>query len=129
MILEAIDYILTSLFIWVLIFLLHELMHIKSQGIKTQGRIRVHYPHRMTVTADNVKDWRLFSMGGGILSSIVCFIAFFLSQDIQFQYAFFTMGWIQFAYGLYEGWIGVKGRYWIYGIVGILATIYWFILI
>ena len=129
MILETVDYILTAIGVWILIFLLHELMHIKSQGPKTEGTIRVHYPHSMTVGADKVWNSRLFWMGGGILSSIICFILFFLSQDIQFQYAFFTMGWIQLAYGLYEGWLGVKYRYWIYGGVGILCTLYWFMVI
>jgi hypothetical protein len=128
MILTAIDYILTAIVVWILIFLLHELMHIKSQGTKTEGKIWVCYPHSMCVAADVVHNSRLFRMGGGILSSIVCFIWFFISQDVQLQYALFTMGWIQFAYGIYEGWFGVKYRYWIYGIVGVLCTIYWFLL-
>ena len=89
------------------------------------GNINVN-KYGMTVGATHVYNSRLFRMGGGILSSIVCFLLFFLSQDIQFQYAFFTMGWIQFAYGIYEGWFGVSKRYWIYGIVGVLCTLFWF---
>jgi len=125
MILTTIDYILTSALVWILIFLLHELMHIKSQGLFMTGTIWVH-KLGMTVCADTIHNSRLHSLGGGILSSIVCFIACFLSQDIQFKYAFFTMGWIQFAYGLYEGYIGVKYRYLIYIGVGILCTMFWF---
>ena len=92
------------------------------------GTIWVH-KKGMTVSPDHVHNSILCSMGGGILSSIICFIAFFLMQDVQMKYALFTMGWIQFAYGLYEGWIGVKGRYWIYGTVGILCTLFWFLVI
>jgi len=125
MIIEITDYIITSALVWILIFLLHELCHIKSQGLLMTGTIWVH-KLGMTVKADHIHNQRLHSMGGGVLSSIVCFIAYFLSQDIQFQYAFFTMGWIQLIYGLYEGWRGVKYRYLIYLLIGIICTIYWF---
>jgi len=125
MILTTIDYILTAIAVWAFAFLFHELMHPKSQGIFNTGEIHVH-PVGLTVSSDNIWNQRLCRMGGGILTSILCFILFFCSQDIQFQYAFFTMGWIQFAYGLYEGWIGCSGRYWVYGIVGLVCTLFWF---
>ena len=82
----------------------------------------------MRAVANRIYDYTLFDMGGGILSSSICFILFFLSQDIQFQYAFFTMGWIQLFYGLYEGFIGTKYRFYIYAIVGIICTIFWFVI-
>ena len=127
MIFTILDYIGTGIAIWVLIFLLHELMHIRSQGLTMTGKIWVK-EWGMVVSADHVYNRRLFGMGGGILSSIVCFLLYFLSQDVQWQWGFFTMGWIQFAYGLYEGWVGVKHRYVIYGVVGIICTIYWLVM-
>lgn len=126
MILTFIDYAVTSAAIWILIFLFHELMHIKSQGIRMTGKILINYPHGMMAIPKKIKEEKLFYMSGGILSSLACFILFFMSQDIQFQYAFFVMGWIQLLYGICEGWFVVKFRYILYLIVGILASIYWF---
>jgi len=127
MIFELLDYIGTFLLVFVTIFLWHELMHIKSQGILMTGTIWVH-KLGMTVSADTIHNERLHKLGGGILSSIVSFLAYFLSSDPQFQFSFFTLGWVNLCYGLYEGYSGVKYRYYIYAITILLCSIYWLLI-
>jgi len=122
---ELITYPLIFVFVWFTMFLIHELMHIKSQGITMGGKIWVE-GWSFTCTADTVKDDLLFKLGGGILTSIICFILVFLSC-CWWQWCFLTLGWVQFLYGLYEGFIGVKYRYLIYILIVTVMVIIWLV--
>ena len=113
--------------VFVCSFLLHELMHIKSQGIKTEGTIRVHYPHSMTVGAKTRPYPEWFGYGGGILTAFIMFICVFLSDGF-WQWSFLTLGWVQLCYGIYEGAVGIKYRYYIYGTIIVIMLLIWILL-
>lgn len=129
-----IKYILFSILGWITILLWHEFMHIKSQGIKATGNINVE-KYGFTCGADVVKWSDIHSYSGGIYTSILCFIVFFLINDITAKFVLFSLGWVNLLYGLYEGgiysWINkriphtYRWRYSIYGVTGVLCIIYW----
>ena len=113
------------LFVWVSSFLIHELMHIKGQGLKVIGKIYVNI-FGMTVTANHTISDKWFSLSGGILTSIIMFLCVFLSEGF-WQWSFLTLGWIQLTYGIYEGYCGIKYRYYIYIGVIIFMMIIWMV--
>jgi hypothetical protein len=113
-------------FAFVSSFLIHELMHIKSQGVLSTGRIRVN-EYGMTCTTDNVVNNVILKYSGGVYTSIVMFICAVLSSGF-WQDSFILMGWMQLLYGIYEGYSEGKvgWRYLIYVgvfIVWLLVTI------
>ncbi len=115
---------LKFIFIFITIFLWHELMHIKSQGLKATGTIFVH-KFGFTCITDNTWNNELRRLAGGLFSSLVSFIMFFATTDIEFRFSFFVVGWINLCYGIAE-WKGqVTKSYTIYFISGFLSILYW----
>jgi hypothetical protein len=121
---ELINNILVFIFVFVSSFLIHELMHIKSQGLLMGGTIRVT-KYGMYVTADKVNNKELFFYGGGILTSIIMFILVFLSNN-WWRWSFLTMGILQLFYGMYEGYTKGKVKY--RGFIYIFVIIFMFII-
>jgi len=93
---------LMLLFAWVLGFLLHELMHVLSQG-----RTGVIYIEglSMRATAEHYWNIRFFYLAGGLLSGLVFIVAgvlvFFL-PTLYVVWCFFTVGVVNIIYGFFE---------------------------
>jgi len=118
-------YPLIFIYVYITSFLIHELMHIKSQGILSEGKITITSTG-MLAYCNYIKNAKLFYYGGGILSSIIMFILVFLTMD-WWQWCYLTMGFLQLSYGMYEGYTmcDVGYRYYIYVIVIIIMLIIW----
>lgn len=114
------------IFVWVTSFLLHEMMHIKSQG--PNGNIDV-WKYGMTCTVEKMTRPQLFYYAGGIFTSPIMFICALLSAG-WWSWSFLTLGLVQLFYGIYEGYNhgNVSKRYYIYGSVVIVMLILWIIL-
>ena len=125
MILNTLANIGIFMMVYVCSFLLHELMHIASQG-HLKGRIRVN-GLGMTVGADTCPYPKWFRYGGGILTAFIMFICVFLSDGF-WQWSFLTLGWVQLCYGIYEGAVGSKYRYYIYGTIIVIMLLIWILL-
>ena len=126
---DIIIMLLMVIYAWGGSFLWHELMHIKSQGIKNTGRIFVH-PSGMTVATDNKRWPYLCRLAGGLYSGIIHLIVggFAWYYGIwAFYVPLITLGMINVIYGVYEAEVGTKGRYKIYGITTIIMIIFWII--
>jgi len=113
---ELLGYII----LFIPMFLVHELCHIKACGIKAEGTIFVGVFDLCCKTepCGNI-SW----YGGGILSSIYMFVVVLIMPYNIFTFAFITLGWTNLIYGIFEGYyhgIGIK-RYIIY----ILTAIIW----
>ncbi len=116
------------LYSWAVTFLIHELMHIKSQGIHAEGTINVHYPHSMTATVKNITRPRLFWFAGGIYSGIIHLLIsgmlfYYDAWGMYIPISIFAM--MNLCYGFWEGFKGPLGRYKIYAISGIGTLIFW----
>jgi len=100
-------------------------MHIKSQGITSEGEITITSTG-MLAYCNHIKDLSLFYYSGGVLSSIIMFILVFLTTD-WWQWCYLTMGFLQLSYGMYEGYTecNVGYRYYIYVIIIIIMLIIW----
>ena len=116
------------LFVWVTSFLLHELMHIIGQGIKTKGKIYVDGTIGMKVTVNQAPYPKWFWYSGGILCSIIMFVVAILLTG-WWQWCYLTLGWVQLIYGIYEGnyYDNVKYRYYIYLCVVLVSIIIWMV--
>lgn len=121
--------LLLFIYLFVNTWLLHELMHIKSQGLRTTGVIFVK---KVGFEADSDKtindQWMRFA--GGILASIVTFAVLILSGFTPFTFALITCGWMQLIYGIYEGFTPNNEqlvRYGIYAGVFLFWLIIWVI--
>jgi len=118
--------ILLFLYVWISSFLIHEIMHIKGQGIFMTGTIDV-WKYGMTVSPDVVEYpvWMYYS--GGILSSLIMFILAYLTTG-WLCWCFLTLGWVQLIYGIYEGYNmgNVKYRYIIYVTVILIMVVLWY---
>jgi len=115
------------IFTWIVSFLFHEFMHIKGQSVFKDGIIYVSKTG-FTVTTSPLYYPVWFYYSGGILTSIVMFALVFVSTG-WWQWCWFTLGWVQLCYGIYEGYKqgNVKNRYYIYlAIVLISLVIYLF---
>jgi len=120
--------IFSFLFAWVNCFLLHELMHIKSQGLLMKGTIRVS-KFGMTCVSDEVKNEKIYAYSGGIYSGIIYLImsAFLFIYGIWEMYVpFSTVGVINVSYGVLEGMGYVSKRFILYVVVFIIMIILWF---
>jgi len=119
-----------TLLAWITSFLVHELMHIKSQGINVEGTIWVHNPFSMTVGAKEMPRPNLFWFAGGIYSGTI-FIIFALMLSYYNAWGLYvpmgTFGVINLFYGFWEGIKGPEGRYKIYGATTLLMIIFWLI--
>jgi hypothetical protein len=110
--------------LFVPIFLMHELFHIKSQGLLTTGKIFIHTLW-LDCSPDKINNMELLWYGGGVLTSIYLFLAAILINGNPFTWAFLTLGWTQLIYGILEGYyhgIG-KWRYLIYALI-LLGSVY-----
>ena len=128
MLFETLKFILTFIFIYVSAFLIHELMHIKGQGILNTGNIYV-WKYGMTVSSDSEISEKWFYYSGGILTSLILFIVAILSSG-YFRESFIVNGWMQLLYGIYEGYTygNVKFRYFIYlGVILLYVMVRWVI--
>ena len=118
---------LIFVYLFVVTWLLHELFHIKGQGIMKTGDIYVNELGFTASPYEAIRDMLWFKLSGGILASIVCFLVLFLSHPSSFSFGLITMGWMQLCYGVYEGLTPQNRelhRYCIY--VGV--TLFWIIL-
>ena len=125
-----IDYIiliLVSLFCWIESFLLHEYMHIKSQGILMTGTIDVKQ-FGFTCSPEFIKNRKWLYYAGGILSGIVYLImgvCLWYYGIWSFYVPFITFGIINLSYGIWEGWKGPTGRYKVYiATIGVMV-VFW----
>lgn len=108
-------------------------MHIKSNGIPSTGEIYVE-KFGFQCISFYVWDNDLYSLSGGVFSAIVCFILMFITTDIELVFSFFTVGWIQLVYGIFEWSCDYTGfdinyRYGIYLTVFLVCVLYWWWLI
>ena len=117
-ILDILTYLLIAFFVYVSSWLIHEFMHIKSQGILSTGNIAV-WRYSMTVgVSSGYRYPGVFYYAGGVYSSIIMFLLAIVSYG-WWQWCWLTMGWLQLCYGFYEGYTDghVKYRYYIYMLV------------
>ena len=116
MIIEIIIFIIMILYAWIASFTLHELFHIKSQGLSAEGKINV-YKNGMTCIADKVKNEHLYELSGGLYSGILHIIiglcAFYYSAW-PIYVPMITLGMINLTYGFWERYKGPELRYKIY---------------
>lgn len=125
MIYEIISYPLVFVFVFLSSFLIHELMHIKSQGINMKGTIFVK-KLGMYCTPEHFNNLHVFELAGGIYTSIIMFIMTFCCVG-WWQWCFLTMGYVHFFYGLYEGFISIKYRMYIYVTVICVMMMIWMV--
>ena len=106
-------------------------MHIKSQGIYTNGTIYVS-EFGMTVEADTIENLDIFYLSGGLYSGLV-----FMSLGALLTYykatgmfiPVFTFGFINICYGIWEWLKGPSGRWKIYLTSAIISIIFWLVCI
>lgn len=117
------------LILWVCFNLFHELMHIKNQGLLKKGVIWVE-PLGFKCSTDDVNNEDIYSLSGGIYTGIISFILLFITSDIELMFCFFTIGWVETVYGIYE-WIADKYgisidyRYGLYLFTGFICICFW----
>lgn len=124
LVLQILEMIIIFLFVWITSFLLHELCHIKSQGIKNTGNI---YIHKLSMTAScPITNIVWFHYSGGILTCIVMFLMSIFLQG-WWCWCYLTLGWVHLCYGIYEGYNmgSVSNRYMIYILVLLVMLILW----
>jgi len=121
-------YILIACFVYISSFLLHELCHIKSQGIQSKGWIYVNGWGMTCSVASGYKYGYLFFYAGGVYCSIIMSLLACASSG-WWQWCWLTMAWLQLFYGLYEGLTNgnVTYRYWVYITVISIMVIIWII--
>ena len=131
--LEFIQNMVILIFLYVTSFLLHELFHVKSQGLKSTGTIYVD-KLGMTASSNHIHDYELFKMSGGILTSIIFFLMVFVTDNFM-QWGFLTFGFLHFCYGLFEWkYLGIlppqkykARRYSIYVWVILIMIVIWLV--
>jgi len=116
---------------WLTSFLVHEFMHIKSQGILMGGTIYVN-EFGMTVDADEIYNLDLFYLSGGLYSGIIFMllgIILFYYNAVALYIPSFTFGFINLTYGFWEFIHGAEGRWKIYLTSTIISIIFWLVCI
>lgn len=99
------------LFFFILSMLFHELMHVKSQGLRATGTVYIDIIG-MRVTVNNIKNYDLLYFGGGILTGLVFLtfgVSLCLTNEPGVGYILLLTGICQVLYGLLEGF---KLRIW-----------------
>ena len=129
---EIITYPLIFIFVWfTMCGLWHELMHALECKRQHCTDILIHIRFTlipsMYYTHTGGYNDTLKYLSGGIYTSILSFIMVFLTTGF-WQWCFLTIGFVQFFYGLYEGFYGVKYRYLIYIAVIIVMMLIWILL-
>ncbi len=116
---EALGYIA----LFVPMFLMHELAHIKACGLKHGGEIHIG-AFDLWATGGNCGDISWY--GGGVLSSIYMFLCSMFPIN-SFTFGFFTLAWTNLIYGILEGYyhgIG-KLRYVVYFLILVVMLLIW----
>ena len=123
----VLDKISIFLFVWITSFLIHEVMHIKSQGLKSTGIIGVHQ-YGFTASVNHMENSEVFYYAGGVYTSIIMSLCALLSIG-WWSWCFITLAWVQLCYGIYEGYNygDVDYRYIIYIVIPLIMLIFWFI--
>lgn len=100
---EYLVYALFFVFAWISIFLWHELMHIKSQGLDATGTIHVGIAS-MEVTSNVIRN-SMINFAGGLYSGFIfTFIGVVLGLVTPpFGWVFIMVGFTNFVYGIFEG--------------------------
>jgi hypothetical protein len=103
--------------LFVPMFLMHELAHIKSCGLRAGGLI--HVDNFMLYVDTEFDKYNLSWYGGGVFSSIYMFLATILLPVNPFTFGFITLGWTNLIYGILEGYYhGInKWRYLVYATI------------
>lgn len=113
---------------WILSFLLHELFHIKSQGILSNGEIVVDGA-RLSSRLSNIVDEKILYYSGGVCSGLVFIILGFIFLHYNAVGAYipaYSVGLINLIYGLYEGKkYPIEDRYKLYLLVGSALLAFW----
>lgn len=97
---------LLFLFAWVSSFLIHELMHVKGQGLSSEGTIYVGF-FGFRASCRKIKYPKWFFYSGGILSGMVMLVVSYLLYlscvDVWLWWTFLSVSMVQLCYGIYEG--------------------------
>ena len=104
--LNYLTFALLFAFAWITSFLLHELMHIKGQGITMSGYIKI-IRFSMMALPENNTNTKWFYYSGGLLSALIFYLFTLLiyPHTIPEVYLpFLFMAIIQTAAGLMEGY-------------------------
>ena len=107
--------IVMTIIYWAESFQMHELMHIKSHGVKATGTIDVN-EIGMTCTSNNPTN-PYSSYAGGIYSGIIYLLVALMAYYYGawgFYLPASTFGVMNLVYGFYEGKYGARGRFKIY---------------
>ena len=136
---NILTFILIFFFVWFTSFLWHELMHCFEawrQGSQKQFIVPVFDRFHMYMSYDGlVYDKNLISFAGGVYTSFVMFLLMLLSSGF-WQFAWFTLGWVQLVYGVFEGFYNhrmpVKDfnmcKYWLYIWTVIGCIVFWLVM-
>ena len=126
---DILTFIIMCLYAWVASFWIHELMHVKSQGLKVTGKAYIH-KYGFTVSSDKIinVDWFFFS--GGFLSGLIHLIVGGLIWSYgtslwPFYVPVVTCGMVNLVYGFYEMIHGPTGRYRIYLLTVAIMLMFW----
>ena len=128
---EVIDIIILIFMIpfsWITSFLMHELMHIKSQGLRMTGTIRI-YEKYLTCNADTVRTIEyIYFASGGLYSGIIFIwvgVLAVLYNAWGFYVPLISFGILNMVYGFWEGFKKINTRYYMYVITIIILIIFW----
>jgi hypothetical protein len=127
MILNFISLILIFVFVWITVNLWHELFHCleaKRQGA-SKCRVSVNWFGMTYSYSGSVNNTTQIRLAGGVYSSVLCFLLVFFVSTPSWAFSFWTLGWVQLFYGLYEGYVGCKYRYVLYAVVVCVCIVWW----
>jgi hypothetical protein len=122
--------------IWILVFLLHEVMHCFDAWCQGSDEACIIINLRKLSMYASF-NWELeydeddLYLSGGLYTSLVCFLLVFVSGGWM-GYYFFMLGWLQFCYGFFEwkyhsrSWFRL-GRYALYMLVVTVLGIIWMV--
>lgn len=124
---DILVFLSSAIFAWVNCFLLHELMHIKSQGLAMEGMIEVG---KIGFTAGPRKmvNENLFFLAGGLYSGLIYLyisLLLFLCGALWFTITFSTVGMINVVYGIHERKYHGEGRFKVYLLTGLGMLLLW----
>jgi len=127
---------LVFVYAWFTSFLWHELGHIKCEHLSDTGDIQV-FDLSMQAYRNNATNDAWFYYAGGILSGLLHIIIGLLCTDLVFKFGFLTVGFVNLAYGFFEGhflpkWGDTRrykiGRYAVYLSIVVIALIIWWVI-
>ena len=110
-------FIIGIFYAWLASFMIHEWMHIKSQGLFMTGIINVG-KCGMTCAADTILDKGWYYFSGGLLSGILHLLIglpLWYYGVWALYIPIITFAVINLAYSFYEWKIGTENRFRVYG--------------